>query len=81
MLFCCKCILFAGVFPKNLFTDWADESSNMNCTLYNFINLVTLNQCQISRNHNSAMNGECSWKRHSWKFVTTFWITETVWCL
>ena len=48
MLFCCKCILFAGVFPKNLFTDWADESSNMNCTLYNFINLVTLNQCQIS---------------------------------
>ena len=56
---------FVGVFQKNLLTDRADESIKLKCTVYNFINLVSLNQCQMSRNHNSSMNGECSRKKHS----------------
>ena len=81
MLFCCKCVLFVGVFQKNLFTNWADESNKVKCTMYNFINWVSLNQWQMSRNHNSSMNGECSRKKKSWKFATTFWIIEAVSCL
>ena len=71
-LFCCKCNFFVGVFQKNLFTNRADESINLKCTMYDFINCFSLNQCQMSRNHNSSMNGECSRKKYSWKFPTTF---------
>ena len=33
VLFCCKCILFAGAFQKNLFTDRSDESIKLTCTV------------------------------------------------
>ena len=59
MLFCCKCVFFVEVFQENLFTDRADESNKLKCIMYNFINWVSLNQCQMSRNHSSSVNREC----------------------
>ena len=65
VLFCCKCIFFVGIFQKNVLTDRTDKNIKLKCTMFNFIKGVSLNQCQMSRNHNSAMNGECSREKYS----------------